>query len=316
MASLYKTLSGTKRKRGEDAEKSNMTASEGIKNRQRVLMLSSRGVTFRQRHLINDLAVMLPHAKKDSKFDSKSKLYLLNELADMYNCNNVLYFESRKHQDLYMFVSKTPNGPTAKFHIQNMHTMAELNFTGNALKGSRPLLSFGKEFDEHPQYQLVKEMLVHVFGVPKSSRKTKPFVDHVLGFSIVDGKIWFRNYQIAESIDTTSETKINSEDQELENDGNSEKKKKKLALSLVEIGPRFVMTLVSVLEGSFSGPLIFENKEFVSPNAIRSDTRKNKTAVRVRRQEQEHQKKIEKNLKAKQRKARGADPLADNILFA
>ena len=35
-----------------------------LKNKQRVLMLSSRGVTHRMRHLMNDLEVLLPHIKK------------------------------------------------------------------------------------------------------------------------------------------------------------------------------------------------------------------------------------------------------------
>lgn len=62
---------------------------------------------------------MMPHGRKDAKFDSKSKLYQLNELAELYNCNNVLFFEARKGQDLYMWASKVPNGPTVKMHVQN-----------------------------------------------------------------------------------------------------------------------------------------------------------------------------------------------------
>lgn len=62
---------------------------------------------------------MMPHARKDAKFDSKSKLYQLNELAELYNCNNVLFFEARKGKDLYMWASKVPNGPTVKMHVQN-----------------------------------------------------------------------------------------------------------------------------------------------------------------------------------------------------
>ena len=69
---------------------------------------------------MNDLAALLPHSKKDAKLDTKSKLYHLNELADLYNCNNVLFFESRKHgQDLYLWLSKAPNGPSMKLHLQN-----------------------------------------------------------------------------------------------------------------------------------------------------------------------------------------------------
>lgn len=62
---------------------------------------------------------MLPHGRKDVKLDTKSKLYQLNEIADLYNCNNVLFFEARKRQDLYMWMSKAPNGPCIKLHVQN-----------------------------------------------------------------------------------------------------------------------------------------------------------------------------------------------------
>ena len=35
-----------------------------------------------------------------------------------------------------------------------------------------------------------------VFGVPPLARKVKPFIDHILTFSILDSKIWFRNFQV------------------------------------------------------------------------------------------------------------------------
>ena len=62
---------------------------------------------------------MLPHGRKDVKFDSKSKMYQLNELAELYNCNNVMFFEARKGKDLYIWFNKVPNGPTVKMHAQN-----------------------------------------------------------------------------------------------------------------------------------------------------------------------------------------------------
>lgn len=34
------------------------------RNKQRVLLLSSRGITHRMRHLMNDLEALLPHVKK------------------------------------------------------------------------------------------------------------------------------------------------------------------------------------------------------------------------------------------------------------
>ena len=89
-------------------------------------------------------------------------------------------------------MSKPPNGPTVKMHLQNLHTMEELNFIGNCLKGSRPILSFDAGFEKQAHLRVIKELFTQIFGVPKNSRKTKPFVDHVMGFTVADGKIWVR----------------------------------------------------------------------------------------------------------------------------
>lgn len=40
--------------------------------------------------------------------------------------------------------------------------MNELKFTGNSLKGSRPLVTFDKSFDSVPHLQLLKEMFSQV----------------------------------------------------------------------------------------------------------------------------------------------------------
>ncbi|KAG9236135.1 Brix domain-containing protein [Amylocarpus encephaloides] len=265
MATVYKSLS--KPASNEDGESSVGTK----KNKQRVLILSSRGITYRHRHLLNDVASMLPHSRKDAKLDTKSKLYQLNELAELYNCNNVFFFEARKGKDLYLWISKAPNGPTVKMHMQNLHTMEELHFTGNCLKGSRPLLSFDASFDSAPHLRVLKELFLHIFGVPKGARKSKPFVDHVMGFTLADGKIWIRNYQISESepSKTTSASETEKK-QPKQNHGRDTE------IKLVEIGPRFVLTPIVIQEGSFGGPIIYENKEFVSPNQVRSEVRRKK----------------------------------------
>src|SRR6266478_8851028 len=100
----------------------------------------------------------------DSKLDSKNHLHLLPELADLHSCNNTLYFEARRHEDLYLWAAKTPNGPSIKLHVQNIHTMDELKMTGNCLKGSRGLLSFDKAFEETEWGKLTKELFTHVSG--------------------------------------------------------------------------------------------------------------------------------------------------------
>lgn len=280
MASLYKMQSDKKsKKRSADSIEHEEEVSGGFRAiKQKVLILSSRGITARQRFLMNDLTALLPHSKKDTKLDTKSKLYQLNEVAEMYNCNNVMFFEARKHQDLYMWLARAPNGPSFKLHIQNLHTMDELNLTGNCLKGSRPILSFDHTFDDRPHLQLLKELMIQTFGVPKGVRRSKPFVDHILTLTIVDNKIWFRNYQINES-----------EAQPITNEDGTVTKPKKgeTKLDLIEIGPRFCMTMICILEGSFGGPVIYENKEFVSPNQVRRLARQSKAEKYKGRQLQE-----------------------------
>ncbi len=164
--------------------------------------------------------------------------------------------------------------------------MSELHFPGNCLKGSRPILSFDATFSSQPHLLVIKELLTHIFGVPQGARKTKPFVDHVMGFTIADGKIWIRCFQI-------SETAISKTDAAKENgvDGGAvatkvSKKHGDTKISLVEIGPRFVLTPIVILESSFGGPVIYENKEFVSPNQIRSELRLGKAGRYNRRSEQ------------------------------
>jgi ribosome biogenesis protein BRX1 len=160
-------------------EENEVVPAKKRRNKQRVLLLSSRGITHRMRHLMNDLEALLPQVKKgtlshkqgfilsdkksvDSKLDSKSQLHLLPELADLYNCNNTLYFEARRHEDLYMWAAKTPNGPSIKMLVQNVHTMDELKMTGNCLKGSRGILSFDKGFEESEWGRLTKEVFTQV----------------------------------------------------------------------------------------------------------------------------------------------------------
>lgn len=309
MASVYKTLSGTDNHEKETGEK---------RNKQRVLILSSRGVTFRHRHLLQDLYSLMPHSRKEAKFDTKTKLYELNELAELYNCNNIMFFEARKGQDLYCWMSKPPNGPTVKMHLQNLHTMEELNFIGNCLKGSRPILSFDAAFEKQAHLRVIKELLTQTFGVPKTSRKVKPFVDHVMGFTVADGKIWVRVYQINES---EPGKKKNADGEEMDVDAAPKKKSGKtdFDVSLVEIGPRFVLTPIVIQESSFGGPIIYENKEFVSPNQVRSDLRKSKAGRFNTRTEAQRDRKIKHadlGLTSHGGRKPEKDPLSDKVLFA
>jgi len=46
---------------------------------------------------------------------------------------------------------------------------------------------------------------------------------------------------------------------------------------LVEIGPRFVLNPIKILNGSFFGTPLYENPNFVSPNLIRAMQRKRRS---------------------------------------
>jgi len=200
---------------------------------------------------MKDFRELLPHSKKDVKCDSRH-LPLINEICEMKNCTSAIIFEARRKGDLYVWFSKTPAGPSIKFLARNVHTMRELKFTGNCLKGSRPIVCFDESFDSTPYYRIMKEVFKHVFPTPHYHPKSKPFIDHTINLYIHDDHIWFRNYQI---------TGEHSE----------------ASTALVEIGPRFVLYPIKILSGSWYGTVLWENPKYMSPSALRG-IRKLKTA--------------------------------------
>ncbi|OAF64257.1 Ribosome biogenesis protein BRX1 [Intoshia linei] len=154
-----------------------------------------------------------------------------------------------------MWLSNVKNGPSVKFLLENVHTMGELRFIGNCLKGSRPILVFDSKFESNIQYKIAKKLLLKTFSIPKHHAKSKPFIDHVITFVIHDKRIWFRNYQI---------TQNDSE--------------------LIEIGPRFTLMPIKILNDSLFGKVLYENFDFVAPNTIRR-IKKLKDAAKTKNRE-------------------------------
>jgi len=224
------------------------------RNKQRTLVFSSRGVTSRFRHLCEDVRKMLPHHKTEQKFEKSSKLHEINEICELKSCNNVIFFESRKQEDLYMWLGRVPSGPTMKFQVLNIHTTSEVRLAGNCLLGSRPILYFDKHFSDISFLKLMKNLITQAFGTPRNHPKSKPFHDHIMCWYWLDKKIWFRHYQI--SPDTV---------------GDEDAPEKQ---SLTEIGPRFVLDPIRVLGGSFSGQTLYANAHYMSPTALRVQAKK------------------------------------------
>ncbi|XP_063989655.1 ribosome biogenesis protein BRX1 homolog [Diachasmimorpha longicaudata] len=234
-------------------------------NRQRVLVFASRGINHRDRHLMEDLKSLMPHHRTEAKMERQKNLQVVNEICEAKNCNKAVLFEGRKKRDLYMWFSNVKSGPSAKFLVENIYTMGEMKLTGNCLKGSRPILSFDENFSTNPHYALLRELFTQIFGVPNHHPKSKPFFDHVYTFSVLDNRIWFRNYQI------------------LTEDG-----------GLAEIGPRFVLNPVKIFAGSFGGETLWDNSFYISPAKFRQAINKKAGGKYINRIEQKMAQKANK----------------------
>jgi len=252
-------------------------------NRQRTMVLSSRKVTHQERHLMKDIIDLLPHAKKECKIEKNVAKDELTEVCSNHNCNNCLYFEHRK-REFILWIFKNPEGPSIKFQINNIYTLKEIRLTGNCLKYSRPLLSFDASFEVFPHLKVVKELLISTFNTPNNHPKSKPFYDHVLSFFNVNNTIFFRNYQI-----------LNELSKKFCNDDDISK------LQLVEIGPRFSMTIIRIFDGSLGGKTLFSNPFYISPAAIR---KKNYNSFMERKNKQF---KNDEEMKVLREKSKGKD---------
>ncbi|KAH7544172.1 hypothetical protein JRO89_XS15G0121200 [Xanthoceras sorbifolium] len=297
-----RTLLGWKDK--DNTEVKEIDSPGVFRNKEKVLVTCSRRINYRYRHLMLNVVSLLPHCKKDNKVESKSsKGATLNELVELKSCSSCLFFECRKHKDLYLWMAKCPNGPSVKFLVNAVHTMEELKLTGNHLKGSRPLLTFSSNFDNNAHWKLIKEIIIQIFGTPKEHRKSKPYHDHVFVFSIVDDHIWFRNYQVeidshfhlgtgkddddgalisffhmgeivSDIVGILSDSALQITVPHNESDkvvrGGLDK------MTLIEVGPRFCLNPIKIFGGSFGGPTLYENPFYVSPNQIRALEKKQK----------------------------------------
>ena len=111
----------------------------------------------------------------------------MNALADLHACNYVFLLEARKHgQDLYLWLARAPNGPTIKFSVGNVHTMGELGFGGNCLKGGRGVVVFDKSFEDGFEKgaaamdkQLTAEGIRHEYHLYQGDHSLEYFLSHL-----------------------------------------------------------------------------------------------------------------------------------------
>jgi ribosome biogenesis protein BRX1 len=119
-------------------------------------------------------------------------------------------------------------------------------------------------------------ILTQTFAAPKTARRAKPFIDHVTSFSVTDGKIWFRNYQIVHdqpldlsvSDEAAAAAAAAADKYKGSKPKNATSKLAEENMSMNEIGPRFVLVPVKIFEGSFGGAVVWENPGAFFPCAI------------------------------------------------
>ncbi|EPY42891.1 ribosome biogenesis protein BRX1 [Angomonas deanei] len=233
----------------------------------------------KDRHLLTDFKGLMPHARDHPKLPTSRKDVgdQLQELCQLHACNSFVLIEPHRKDITYMWVGQSPNGPSVKFQLHNVHTADEIRMAGNCLKYSRPLLHFDRDFELQPPLRIMKSLLHMMFNVPRYHPKSKPFVDRIVSFFWLDGHIWVRHYQIVHTSPP----------------------------SLLEIGPRFALQPVVILDGVCQGKTLWKNEDSRPP----TEQRRNR---KLRRLEKMDMNEVVKDKSEKHRAlhpAPSADPL-------
>ncbi|CRH03152.1 ribosome biogenesis protein BRX1 homolog, putative [Plasmodium relictum] len=211
------------------------------KNKQRVLIVRSPLKKKNCKSFIENLKLLLPHHKIENKWDKKLNKSELNEISYSRNCNNIIFFDVKKRR-YCLWICKNITGPSLYFEILDYIPLHSLIFSGNCLLYSRPLLIFSKQFDELEHLKLIKEIFIHVFGIPNYHPLSKPFYDHCYNFFYINNLIYFRHYQIL-PITLADSNNINKQ-------------------KLVEIGPKFTLHIIKIFEECFKGRILYENTKY------------------------------------------------------
>ena len=160
------------------------------------MVVGNRKISFSTRKTINDLTSLLPHTRKEAKYDGNNRdLKGLLELCDLANCDHCMYFnESRDIVDLYCF---STTGPCVIYEVLSVNHSDSVSFDGNCAKSSRPLLLFSPFFSKTDEGSIQRDILSKVFGAPINHRKVKPFFDRIIYFVKCSDGIMVRVYSIS-----------------------------------------------------------------------------------------------------------------------
>ncbi|TNJ27333.1 Ribosome biogenesis protein Brix [Giardia muris] len=211
----------------------------------KVLMIKCKGTTTAYGRLKSDMERLIPHHKKDPRFENRLPISTLAELIRLRTCDHAIFWEVRHRKDLTWWLTSYPHGPTVKLQVTNLHPSDALRFRGNFRRFTRPVLSFSHDFNEKIELRICKELFKRVFSTPYLHHKSAPFVDHVIAFRVrEDGiSIDVRVYSI------TANDNVKGCDPE----------------SLEETGPSFTLIPFMILSAVMAGDVLWTNPNFVSP---------------------------------------------------
>ena len=199
----------------------------------RTLVLGTRGIKARHRHLLRDLLQLLPHGKLGSKLATDDGLGGVLELCEDGECGAALLLDARDPRRLYMWAANCPDGPSAMFQVANIHTVAELKLEARRVSGARNVLVFDRSFETTAERRVLKALLTRAFAVPRDqAAAAEQPARHSISFSWLDGRIWMRVYRI--------ETNVVG------------------ALDVAEIGPRLVLLPTRIIASGFGGAILQE----------------------------------------------------------
>lgn len=140
-----------------------------------------------------------PHVKVEKKCLEDKTPKNLMYMARKRKCDLICFWETKNHTDLYLYLSQSPEGPTARFHVIDIKSSKSMRFSGNFAKNTRPIINFSSDFDDLAELRVMKELLKRFFQSPYLHYKQAPFVDHVFQFLVTHEdvlRIDFHSYQI------------------------------------------------------------------------------------------------------------------------
>lgn len=231
-----------------------MAATSAEEGGPSTLVLVQRGTTPRQRHFVRDVLPLLPGAWLGPKMGEDLSSAAVRRVARGDETTVLALAPSGFEDDMIAWVACMPHGPSAAFRLVNVHTVAELNLGRKPKRSTRTSLAiFSSDFDDRPHLRLIKELLLGVFGDPRTA-SNQP-VRSVLSFmhsrdqNLSTDMIWLRAFDLG-----LASTLADGEE----------------SVHVDERGPRMVLCPLCVRASVFTGPLLWAPPGSPSPPSIPS----------------------------------------------